>query len=71
MTLCPKLSVFSVKISTVVKRGPGRTLVYYLFFKRCPLVVNILFTLLQKVPLTDAFIAAIYVKEIIIISYLL
>lgn len=23
MTLCPKLSVFSVKISTAVKRGPG------------------------------------------------
>lgn len=41
------------------------------FFKRCPLVVNVLFTSLQKVPLPDAFIAAVYVTEIIIISYLL
>lgn len=33
--------------------------------------MNVLFTSLQKVPLPDAFIAAVYVTEIIIISYLL
>lgn len=36
LTLCPKLSVFSVKMSTVVKWGPGRTLVYYLFVQTLP-----------------------------------